>query len=77
MTWFLCGPFQGCCLATTTIEGTVVFYAVCSGNNGKLFILYTTMVNSVAMQQQSKCFLCGPIQGFITWLIRYYLVVNY
>jgi hypothetical protein len=39
-------------LATTTI--------------GKLFILYTTMVNSVAMQQQSKCFLCGPIQGYIT-----------
>jgi hypothetical protein len=24
------------------------------------------MVNSVAMQQQSKCFLCGLIQGYIT-----------
>jgi hypothetical protein len=24
------------------------------------------MVNSVAMQQQSKCLLCGPIQGYIT-----------
>jgi hypothetical protein len=33
---------------------------------GKLFILYTTVVNSVAMQQQSKCFLCGSIQGYIT-----------
>jgi hypothetical protein len=36
VTCFLCGPFQGCCLATTTI-------------GKKLFILYTTMVNSVSM----------------------------
>jgi hypothetical protein len=35
MTCFLCGPLQGCCLETTTIEGTVGFYAVCSGNNSK------------------------------------------
>jgi hypothetical protein len=83
MTCFLCGPFQGCCLETTTIEGTVVFCAVCFGNNrtavfsmrsvpatiGKLFILYTTLVNSVAMQQ-SKCFLCGLITGFIKPVIQ-------
>jgi hypothetical protein len=35
VTRFLCGQFQGCCLETTTIEGSRVFYAVCSGNNRK------------------------------------------
>jgi hypothetical protein len=28
------------------------------------------MVNSIAMQQQSKCFLCGPITGFIKPVIK-------
>jgi hypothetical protein len=43
-------------LATTTI--------------GKLFILNTTVANSVARpKQQLKCFLGGPITGFITRLL--------
>jgi hypothetical protein len=50
-------------LETTTIKGTVVFYAVGSGNN-------RPVVNSVAMQQQSKCFLYGPITGFIKPVIE-------
>jgi hypothetical protein len=79
MTCFLCGPFQGCCLETT-IEGTVVFYAVCSGNNrAAVFSMWSvpatigktvySLVNSVAMQQ-SQCFLCGPITGFIKPVIK-------
>jgi hypothetical protein len=71
MACVLCGPFQGCCLETT-IEGTVVFYAVCSGNNGAAVFSMRSVptigkaVYSLYNNGRQRCY-AATIEVFSLW----------